>query len=132
MQLWVWPTLVFHHFGLMQRCQCPNNNLYLLKLCLIKYEFDIHVFVSLNCLFQFWFLYKSDLRIYISWFIIRKRRYLPHFFSDEGFKSIILNRALPWFVWRVVWNYIYSPFNSHLYHIVSSVDDINLSSKTSI
>ena len=37
----------------------PDLQRYPWKLCLIKYELDINVFVSLNCLF----LCKSDLRI---------------------------------------------------------------------
>ena len=31
----------------------PDLQRYPEKLCLIKYELDIHVFVSLNCLFSF-------------------------------------------------------------------------------
>ena len=46
----------------------PDLQRYPWKLCLIKYELDINVFVSLNCLF----LCKSDLRIACLWEAMEK------------------------------------------------------------
>ena len=62
----------------------PDYQRYHKKLCLIKYEFYINVYI-LN--FQLWALYKSDLRITKARTNIRaeqflnpeKQQYLPHF-----------------------------------------------------
>ena len=68
-----------------------------IKLCLVKYELHLHVFVSLNCVgvyFHMLFLSKSDLRISCllktkdkftesnTFRVRKKQRYLPHFCLD--------------------------------------------------
>ena len=63
-----------------------------LKLCLIKYESVINVYVSLTCLFHMRFLGKNHLRIFLDYkkqwrnsevnLDTEKRQYFPHFWSD--------------------------------------------------
>ena len=80
----------------------PDLQRYLKKLCLIKYELDINVFVSLNFLFLFVFLCRRYLRFYslseamkifteINTPPVRKTT-LSRFLSDKGFKGTIVNR----------------------------------------
>ena len=64
----------YHNFKwlLMQICSNVDLQRYPSKFCMITYELDIYVFVSLSFLVHLWFLYESDLRIFL---IIRSNEY---------------------------------------------------------
>ena len=84
---------------LRARCQCPIYNGYLHNFAR-SVEWDIHVFLHLNCLFsllvslQRWLAHfvviKKQRRKYLNWTIFKaeRRRYFPYFWSD--FKDTIL------------------------------------------
>ena len=40
---------------------------------------------------QLWFLYKSEYRISTTG---KQRQYLPHYWSDKGFKGTVVNKKL--------------------------------------
>ena len=87
-----WPFI--HH----TKMALSDLQWYHLKLCLIKYELDIHVLDSLNCLFSFtgsllkWLAYSLLRRsngeiIRNKQFSIKKGGYLQHYWSHQGFKG---------------------------------------------
>ena len=70
-----------------------------------KYELDIYVLITSNCLFSlagsmqkwlahFFFLRRNEETLKNEHFKIEKVRYLTHFLSDEGFKGTVVNRTL--------------------------------------
>ena len=82
----------------------PDKQLYLLNLCLIKFE--LMFIVKKAAYFPFGFLYKRDLRIStaekhtgiirIKLFLNRdNRQYIPHYRSDKSKKGTVVNQALP-------------------------------------
>jgi len=90
----------------------PDLQRYPWKLCLIKYELHINVFVSY---FHLRFLCEIPCKL-DAMVKSEKRRYLPHFFSDKGFKGTVVNLTMPSLPWRVTWDYAYSPFKYKIYN----------------
>ena len=89
---------------------------------LIKYELDIKVFLSLNCLFSFviplqeWRAHllfmrnNGEINRKKHFTELEKRRYLSHLWSDLGFKGTVVNRTLPSLHEGSLCNNAYSPF----------------------
>ena len=95
----------------------PGPPIYLWKLFLIKYDLDIHVFLSLNVYFYLRFLCESDLRN-AHFLFIRSNEETP---NDDGIFDIFIRlrfqgyrceSGIAIFAWRVIWDYAYSPFNT--------------------
>ena len=71
------------------------------------YELDINIYNLKNCLFsnvislQKWLaqfycrIRHSPKNQYLMLLNLEKRQYLPHYWSDQGLKGTIVNRALP-------------------------------------
>ena len=93
------------------------NARYPLKLCLIKYELDFHLYIYLNCSFSFsWF--------FCNWQIHRNKHFSSIFhilFYDEGFKGIVVNRTLLLLHGGSLKNYGNSPFKFILW-LVELID----------
>ena len=91
-----------------------HSQRYSWKLFLIKFELDINVIFhcgfseKLTCAFLVYEKQYTHRKNTLS----EKRRYLPHFWSDEWFKGTVPNRALSSVHWgrRVTWNYASSKF----------------------
>ena len=86
----------------MQRWQCLILQRYPINIGLIKFELDIHYFVSLYCLFPF--VVSHFLFIGNHEEIIRMKYKIMIRFRFLGYRCIAI------FAWRVIWNYFYSPF----------------------
>ena len=76
----------------------------------IRYQ-CVYIFKTDN--FQLWFLFKTDFRISTARKLlleltifksIEKRQYLPHYWSDKGFRCTFVNRPLHW---TFTYNYAY-------------------------
>ena len=99
----------------------PDLQRYPGQLCLIKYELDINVFVSLNCLY----LFAVSLRKWFAYFLLKRSNWetrriniFSSHVNDDIFHILIRLKSQRYpcksgiaiFAQRVTWNYAYSPF----------------------
>ena len=66
----------------------------------------------------------------LSIFIIFKlenRQYLQHYWLNKRSEGTVVNRTLPFFAWKVTWNYAYSPFK----RVIFKFSTINLTRRVS-
>ena len=64
------------------------------KLCLIKYDLDIHVFVSLNCSFSFTVSLQKLLAHFLKFTRNAQNFFLNDYHFWSGFRGTVVNRVL--------------------------------------
>ena len=102
----------------MQRWQYLQR--YPPKLCLIKHELDMHIFVYLNYLFggflqkqlAHFLLLSTNGEIHRTKLLrVRKTKLSSTFLIELSFQWYRCNLGIAIFACKVTWNYAYSPFN---------------------
>ena len=112
-----------YHVTIHAKMATPDFHRYPLRLCMIKYYLDIHVFVSFNCLFSS----VVSLKKWLPFLLVRSNREMirmKHFSSRETslsstfmirlkFQGYLCKSGITIFVWRVTWNYAFSSFEHY-------------------
>ena len=110
------PPSIFlnNHFkGTLQRNMAmPDLLRYPLTLCLIKYEWNILFLFIWTVYLHLWFLLRIRTNREIhrnKYFRVRKTTFLIKFQLYRCKSGNVI------FIWRVTWNYAYTPFNTNFY-----------------
>ena len=93
----------------MQRWQCSQWQPS--KLCLIKYELDMHILFVQTVYFNLGFLCVPWVPEYLAHFLILSTNGEIHRTKLLSFQGYRCKWGIALFAWKVTWNYAYSSFN---------------------
>ena len=93
----------------MQRWQCSQWQPS--KLCLIKYELEMHILFVQTVYFNLGFLCVPWVPEYLAHFLILSTNGEIHRTKLLSFQGYRCKWGIALLAWKVTWNYAYSPFN---------------------